>query len=239
MINEHYITNIESVAQQFRSGNPYPHVVLDNFIDHRLAEFVISEVKNNVTWYSSASPDSPDERFKYFSPLNTKESIDDLNRKCPITFSIMTLFKSQQFLDYLSYITGIDNLLADSGFTGSGLHKTCNGGKLNLHIDFSQNWNTNLHRRVNFLLYLNKEWKDEYNGHLELWNTSPWRCEQKIAPIFNRAVIFNTTRSTFHGHPAPLNCPQNVERHSIALYYYTKAINEGDSAQFRPLTFVR
>jgi hypothetical protein len=47
-------------------------------------------------------------------------------------------------------------------------------------------------------------------------------CAKKIEPILNRCVIFNTTSSSIHGHPEPLNVPDDVLRQSIAVYYYTE-----------------
>lgn len=49
------------------------------------------------------------------------------------------------------------------------------------------------------------------------------RCVTKISPQFNRLVIFNTTVTSYHGFPEPLNCPEGVTRKSIALYYYTES----------------
>jgi hypothetical protein len=46
-------------------------------------------------------------------------------------------------------------------------------------------------------------------------------CEQKVLPVFNRCVIFNTDADSFHGHPEPMTCPEDRYRRSIALYYYT------------------
>ena len=43
---------------------------------------------------------------------------------------------------------------------------------------------------------------------------------QKIQPLFNRCVIFNTCEGSYHGHPNPLSCPANVQRRSLALYYF-------------------
>jgi hypothetical protein len=42
-----------------------------------------------------------------------------------------------------------------------------------------------------------------------------------VLPIFNRCVIFNTDATSYHGHPDPLNSPEEITRRSIALYYYT------------------
>ncbi len=113
--------------------------------------------------------------------------------------------------------------MADDSLEGGGLHQSARGGFLNIHADFTvhphkKNWK----RRVNVLVYLNKNWKEEYNGHLELWRSDMKNCEVKILPIFNRCVIFNTDENSFHGFPDALNCPENITRKSIALYYFTE-----------------
>ena len=78
-----------------------------------------------------------------------------------------------------------------------------------------------LKRRINVLIYLNKGWKPEYNGELELWSGDMQERVVSIAPTFNRCVIFNTSTNSYHGHPVPLATPEGVTRKSIALYYYT------------------
>jgi len=78
-----------------------------------------------------------------------------------------------------------------------------------------------LARRINLLLYLNKDWKDEYNGQLELWDRATMTKGKAVAPLFNRAVIFSTVKEALHGHPTPLAAPPGVARRSLALYYYT------------------
>ena len=71
---------------------------------------------------------------------------------------------------------------------------------------------------------MNKDWKDEYEGHLELWNITQddKNLLGKYAPTFNRCVIFETNEISFHGHPKPLKTPKEINRKSIATYYYTK-----------------
>jgi hypothetical protein len=34
-------------------------------------------------------------------------------------------------------------------------------------------------------------------------------------------MIFGTTDFTYHGHPDPLQCPDDMTRKSLALYYFT------------------
>jgi len=71
---------------------------------------------------------------------------------------------------------------------------------------------------------MNKEWKNEYNGHLELWDlrNDKKNLLDKIAPNFNRCVIFETNEISYHGHPTPLQTPSDVNRKSMATYYYSK-----------------
>jgi len=128
-------------------------------------------------------------------------------------------------LNYKNIISNNTNLF------GAGFHKITNKGFLNLHTDFN-NYNDpingSLDRRINLLIYLNDNWKDEYNGHLLLCDKNNNSITHKISPILNRCVIFNTTSYSIHGHPDRLNVPDNISRDSLSLYYYTKNIN-GDT----------
>lgn len=78
-----------------------------------------------------------------------------------------------------------------------------------------------LERRINVLIYLNKDWKSEYGGQLELWDRGMNAAEEVVDPVFNRCVIFNTDSDSYHGNPSPVAHPAGVSRKSIALYYYT------------------
>ena len=125
----------------------------------------------------------------------------------------------------MNFITGIEeSLIADPALSGGGLHQSMNGAFLNVHVDFNIHPKTKLHRRLNILIYMNKDWKDEYEGHLELWeiNDEHKNLLEKISPKFNRLVLFETNEISFHGHPKPLTIPLDVSRKSLATYYYTK-----------------
>ena len=63
------------------------------------------------------------------------------------------------------------------------------------------------------------------------------QCITKVLPIFNRMVVFNTTETSFHGHPEPLNCPKDRSRKSLALYYYTIGQQEDDFSQTHSTLF--
>ena len=57
---------------------------------------------------------------------------------------------------------------------------------------------------------------------------------QKILPIFNRVVIFNTNDISFHGNPTKVKCPSSMSRKSIALYYFS---NGRPKEEIRPILF--
>ena len=115
----------------------------------------------------------------------------------------------------------MENVLDDPDLVGGGLHQILRGGFLDVHVDFNFHPRTKLHRRMNLLIYMNKEWRESYQGSLELWNMQTRQQIETVAPIFNRAVMFETNEVSYHGHPKPLDCPQNVTRKSLAIYYYT------------------
>ena len=111
--------------------------------------------------------------------------------------------------------------IPDEKLNGGGLHEIKAGGLLKVHTDFNKHPTNNFDRRVNVLIYLNKDWKKEYKGCLELWDKEMKECKQKIFPSFNKMVIFSTTDFSNHGHPDPIDCPSNISRKSIALYYFS------------------
>ena len=94
---------------------------------------------------------------------------------------------------------------------GGGVHNTEQGGKPSIHADFNLHPQTGKHRRLNALLYLNKDWREEY-GALELWDREMQRCVRTAAPIFNRLVVFRITDDDVHGNPDPWNGPPGYSR---------------------------
>lgn len=195
----------------YRTAKPYPHVVFDNFFDPALIDSVLGEFPkpSQIKW----------EKFDNAQEIKLASAKE-------VSFGAVTRLllyhlNSATFLEFLSDVTGINNLISDPSFDGGGLHQIVRGGKLGIHADFNKHPKYGLDRRLNVILYLNKEWRDDYGGHLELWDRDMTRCEARVAPLFNRVVIFGTTDFTFHGHPDPLRCPEGMTRKSLALYYFS------------------
>jgi len=203
-----------AVGLQFRDrylgAEPFPHIVLDDFLEDEILELCLREfptIDGSKVHYRRHQ-----ENLKYeFNP----DSLSSVLR------SLFYSFNSQPFLGFLENLTGIPGLIPDPHFAGGGLHQVSQGGHLGIHADFNHQAELNLERRLNVLIYLNKQWKAEYGGNFEIWNqTMSKRC-LSVEPVFNRCVVFNTSSTSFHGNPEPVNHPQRLPRRSIALYYYT------------------
>jgi Rps23 Pro-64 3,4-dihydroxylase Tpa1-like proline 4-hydroxylase len=198
-------------TESYRSADPFPHIVLENLFDPRLLREVLAEF------------DAMDREGWHYTERETerKYSSEDFQHFGPTTRALITQLNAAPFLAFLEKLTGISGLLADPHLRGGGLHEIRRGGALGVHADFNFYKRLNLYRRLNLLIYLNENWSEEWGGDLELWDRSGKRCVQRIAPVFNRAVIFDTSNFSYHGHPRPLQCPEDRSRKSLALYYYT------------------
>jgi hypothetical protein len=194
----------------YERATPFPHVVIDDFTDAALLDRVVSEF-----------PPVTDMGIQFDAPQEVKSAEQSWERMGPATQTLLTMTSSAPFLAWLEALTGIDALIPDPHFEGGGLHQIRRGGKLGVHADFNKHRKYGLDRRLNLLLYLNRDWRDEWGGQLELWNRDMSSCEVRVAPAFNRCVVFSTTSQAFHGHPDPLACPADITRKSVALYYYT------------------
>jgi Rps23 Pro-64 3,4-dihydroxylase Tpa1-like proline 4-hydroxylase len=202
--------------EEYASGKPFPHIVIDNLFDEELLDKVIEEFRESESEWKSYET-------KYEKKLQMNK---DENLK-PVTRQLFHNLNSEPFLNFLSELTGIEALIPDPYLVGGGLHKIERGGKLGVHIDFNKHKLMKVYRRLNVIIYLNKHWKEEYGGHFELWKGQKNGCEKRVLPVFNRFVVFSTTNSSYHGHPEPLTCPEDRSRISLALYYYT-AQDAGD-----------
>ena len=199
---------------KYLKAKPFPHIILDNFfkteyLNNALSEFPDLTISKETEIYKNKNEIKlANNNLKKF-PRKIKDVIKFLN--------------SKKFRKFLQNITSIkENLIADNTLSGGGLHEIKRGGILKIHTDFNRHPFLKLDRRINLLLYLNKNWKKKYDGNLEFWDQDMLKCKKKVLPIFNRMVIFSTTDFSNHGHPTPLNCPKNRSRKSIAIYYFSK-----------------
>ena len=201
----------EKHRQDYATGDPFPHVVMDQFLPEEAIERIRREIPspNDIRWIEF--DDARGKKLASQAEMQLGEA----------TRFLLYQLNSSVFIEFLETLTGIEGLVPDPHFWGGGVHQIVRGGFLKVHSDFNRHPKLKLDRRLNLLLYLNREWQEEWGGHLELWDRGMTECRKKILPIFGRCVIFNTTDFSNHGHPDPINCPEGESRKSIALYYYT------------------
>jgi hypothetical protein len=203
---------LDELHETYRSATPYPHIVLDNFLEPGVAERAIEEFP----------PLDPEQWNNYLHANERKFSNTDPDTWGPTLRAILAELNSPRFVQFVSSLIGIDQLIPDPSLEGGGLHQSGTGGFLNIHADFTVHpHNRKWQRRANILLYLNDKWSPEYGGDLELWSADMKECVERVSPILNRALIFSTDPTSYHGHPEPMACPEGVARRSLALYYFS------------------
>lgn len=223
---EYWEARLPELAPLYRQENPFPHIALDHFIDEAMVRKAVADF-----------PSAESGEWIQYRHVSERKLGQNKRESIPAThLAIIDEFNSPRFLAFLEKLTGIQGLVPDPDLEGGGLHQIPRNGFLNIHADFTAHVHQPLWaRRVNLLLYLNDDWQDSYGGHLELWDRKMEACHQRILPILNRAVMFNTDSDTFHGHPDPLTCPEGRTRKSLALYYYTVETKEPErrSTEYR------
>lgn len=199
------------LRQTYAKAQPFPHVVIDSVLPDDVADNILSEFPepSHIKWEI------------HEAVQKRKLACYDETQLGDFTRHIISQLNSSVFMTFLETLTGIDGLIPDPHLVGGGPHQVERRAYLSIHADFNRHPKLKLDRRLNLLLYLNKDWEEEYGGHLELWNANMTQCEQKVLPVFNRCVIFSTTNFSYHGHPDPLTCPEGRTRKSLALYYYS------------------
>lgn len=214
------------LAESYKNASPFPHIVIEDFLPPAILELCLKEFPQALGG-EDAEYDRAQERYKtQFNP----DSLSDPVR------TLFYSFNSKPFIRLVENITGIKGLIPDPYFLGAGFHQIRQEGHLSVHVDFNHHKPMNLERRINLLIYLNKDWREEYGGQLELWDADMKNCVRSFVPTYNRCVIFNTTESSYHGNPHPVNHPGGIPRRSIALYYYTSTwadTKRDHSTQFR------
>lgn len=222
--NQDLMQFAEDHALIYKNANPFPSISFENFFNPEFLEEVLAEF-----------PDlAKEDAINFNDPLQKKFAGKGEKSFGPKTRELMYFLNSEPFLNFVNKLAGIEEVLyGDPYFSGGGLHEIKRGGLLKVHADFNKNPTNGLDRRINVLVYLNKDWKDEYGGHFELWNKDMTKCETKISPKFNTLAMFSTTSDSYHGHPDPLNCPEDMSRKSLALYYYSNGRPESEAIAFK------
>jgi Rps23 Pro-64 3,4-dihydroxylase Tpa1-like proline 4-hydroxylase len=224
MINPEISVASKSLNPVYSNAAEFPHIVFDNFIDKTILDDVSREALHIVNdekqetreWRMGMADDHQDQMLK--------RGIRELD-KMPMYMNLLCrYFNNEEFMRFLRDLTGISDLVPDWGLEGGGFHVTYPGGLLGIHHDFNYKDDmapVRMYRKVNILVYLNEEWQKNWKGALELWKSDLTDDFKTLQPKYGRAIIFNIEDAP-HGHPHPLECPNEETRRSLAFYYYSE-----------------
>lgn len=218
MIQKNVIENLSNLNESFSNAEPFKHIIIDDFLE----ETAINKL------------------CKDFPPFDKSKAINengDIGPKCVHTdiASISSFYekfdkhiRSRAFIDHIEDITGIKDLVIDRRMYGGGTHENVDGAELDVHVDFNYDTETNYHRRLNLLLYLNEDWDEEWGGAIEIIsNPLNFYKKNMISKSYNciknRCLIFETNEYSWHGFKK-IKMPQNIvnSRKLISIYFYTK-----------------
>ena len=218
--------------KDFKFRSPFSYTVVDNFFPDDLAKHLSAEIPafDDPKWH------------EYNNQIEIKKVSNNWNMFPKTTYETFTYLNSKSFCDQLSELTGVSVLLPDHGLNGGGWHIHASGGKLNPHLDYSLHPKLPYQRKINLIVYLQEGWKEEWGGHLGLYEhdeekKAPGKLVHEIEPKFNRAVFFDTTMNSWHGLCREVSTPEGVCRKSMAIYYLTTprdGVDERGKALFAP-----
>jgi hypothetical protein len=214
-VREHWRDPL-ALADSYQSAAPFPHIVMENFLDERIVDAVACEFPDMRS--------APSELVQEFAnQAEVKFASNGSGLLSPAAFELVSFLNSDCFLNYLQQLTGVaEPLISDPYLAGGGYHEIKRGGLLKIHADFNRHPRLELDRRLNLLLYLNRDWDESWGGDLQLFDqTMQGEPVVRVYPHFNTCVLFSTTSFTYHGHPDPLACPEDRSRRSLALYYFS------------------
>ena len=226
LINDHVLATTEHYRQAFSTAKPFKHVVIDDFLKSDFAESLLVK-------FPTVS--DPTKLVSEFGTPNPKSARSDVRGLAKPFVQIDAYIQSVDFLNLMSNITGIADLCYDPWYYGAGTHENFHGAGLDAHYDFNIHPQTAYHRRLNAIIYLNKDWNPDWRGEIS-FHTDPWDLDgdviTSVHPSFNRCVIFETTENSWHS-VGVVNLPKalrHLSRKSFTIYLYTKTRPENEIA---------
>ncbi|MES2733057.1 MAG: 2OG-Fe(II) oxygenase [Bacteroidota bacterium] len=226
-INQRFFDPAETkrLALEFQNGEPYKHIILDNFLNEATATLLFDNFP------------TIEKLHKHYKGLNENKSEgSNFSDFHPIFQQVRQELMSPAFAAWVAQITGIPGVFITEDNLGTGLHQGTDGSFLDIHVDFNIHHVKNVHRRLNMLLYLNKDWKPEYGGAMEMWNADMTKMVKKVSPDYNRCLIFETSDISYHGY-SKIHLPAGITRKSFYTYFYTELTDKSKLKDYHDTVF--
>ena len=204
-----FFNNLSELSITNYYTNPVPMWIIDDFLPNDIFNEVVAEKSFVSNWTDFSNE---------YSSSKRKESRNVTG--APLLESLMMSFNSNKTVNWLESITETEGLIPDPHYLGGGFCKVMSGSKLDLHTDFNWNNRLRLNRKVNLMLYINKEWNDDWGGALEFWDNEKSHCIQRIEPLPNRLIFWMYDTKLIHGFPGVLDCPDDISRDNLIHFYY-------------------
>jgi hypothetical protein len=234
LLNPKLLENACGYAAGFATARPFPHVVIDGFLN---TEFC-ADICHEFPAFSETAALNEDGRVggkavqeKVRSLGSAYERMDDL-------------VQSPEFIALVERITGIHGLCYDPWYFGGGTHENRQGQDLDPHIDFNYHPITRQHRRLNLIIYLNEHWDDRWGGALQLHSDPRLPAQDDdvvtVTPLMNRCVIFETSERSWHGFDR-IELPadqRELSRKSFAIYFYSDTRPAAETADEHSTVYV-
>lgn len=190
IINEKY-NDLSSYSQEFLNNSPFPHLILDSFLEEKFYETLTDE-SSKINYDKGKSFVNEVEKNKWISkntqlPEKVRQIIEKLN--------------SESMINNLKKLTKIDSLFGTQvGNTDlANYHEMSKSGFLGSHVDHSADPGTGKPHVLNIILYLTKNWNVSWGGSTTLLDKKGRKIIKEIEYIPNRAIIFLHTPYSFHG----------------------------------------
>lgn len=158
---------------------------------------------------------------RYNNDIERKRTTRDVWRLNDAACRLFAWLASAEWVQRLEQLSGISGLFPDPTLHGGGLHVSGNGGYLGRHLDYALHPRIGLERRVNVVLFLTPQWREEWGGALQFWDDSAENVLASYLPRFGRAVIWENSDIAYHS-AARVTCPPSIERVTAAAYYLTR-----------------
>ena len=162
VINEKYL-NPKSLSDDYNIAIPFPHIILEDFIKEDILKKISDEFPDLSKLQNKVKEFNNKREIKFGS-----KGMENLS---PSAINLNSYLNSDLMLNWLNILTSIkEPLISDPYLSGGGYHEIKRGGLLKIHADFNKHPKLDLDRRLNMIIYLNENWKDEWWGALQLFD---------------------------------------------------------------------
>ena len=211
IINKKY-TDLSHFKSNFFNSKPFPHLVLDDFIDPEYFSELNRILKNGKI-----------DLGKNFNSEVEKNKSISLNSTLPITLkNVINHLNSEEWLHNLHKLSEIPEIfpVTSDNKVVANYHEITKNGNLAPHVDHSHEPSIKKPHVINIIVYLSDDWKIEYGGNTLFFDKKGKNIEKKIEYKKNRAVIFLHTPYSFHG-VEKISENSQVTRKTIYVDYYS------------------